>query len=116
MRNRSMDEEPNRIEVVTHVYDASRATGDEDLQEEVAEEEEEEFDPLKAFLPQGYSYAEQGPLSLKDAEKVKQECLKNLKQRLVERKEIIENRLLDEQNDLETKHTTFQRQKDQMDP
>ena len=79
MRNRSMDEEPNRIEVVTHVYDASRAPGDEDLQEEVAEEEEEEFDPLKAFLPQGYSYAEQGPLSLKDAEKVKQECLKNLK-------------------------------------
>ena len=116
MRNRSMDEEPNRIEVVTHVYDASRATGDEDLQEEVEEEEEEEFDPLKAFLPQGYSLTESGPLSLKDAEKVKNECLKNLKQRLVERKLIIENRLLEQQHELETKHTTFQRQKDQMEP
>merc|ERR1712086_1222938 len=72
--------------------------------------------PLKAFLPAGYNYVEKGPLSQKDAERVKQDCLKNLKQRLVERKEIIENRLLDEQNDLETKHTTFQRQKDQMDP
>merc|ERR1719198_378046 len=79
MRIRSIDEEPNRIEVVTHVYDASRAKGDEDLKEEVQEEEEEEFDPLKAFLPQGYSYADKGPLTQKEAEKVKQDCLKNLK-------------------------------------
>jgi len=116
MRIRSIDEEPNRIEVVTHVYDASRAKGDEDLKEEVQEEEAEEFDPLKAFLPAGYSYADKGPLVQKDAEKVKQDCLKNLKFRLVERKDIIEQRLYEQQHELETRHTTFQRQKDQMDP
>jgi len=47
---------------------------------------------------------------------VKNECLKNLKQRLIERKEIIEHRLYEQQSHLEMEHTKFQRQKDQMDP
>jgi len=118
MRIRSIDEEPNRIEVVTHVYDASRAKGSDDVKEEVQEEEEyrAEFDPLKAFLPANYSFSEKGPLSQRDAEKVKSDCLRNLKQRLVERKDIIENRLYEQQSHLEAEHTKFQRQKDQMDP
>jgi len=115
MRIRSIDEEPNRIEVITHVYDASRTKGDE-VVEEVHEEEEEEFDPLKAFLPVGYSYTDRGPLTQKEAEKVKADCLKNLKTRLVERKEIIEKRLYDHQKTLEERHNAFQRQKDQLDP
>jgi len=68
-------------------------------------EEEEEFDPLKAFLPAGYSFADKGPLSQKEAEKVKQDCLRNLKERLVERKEIIEQQLYEQQHELETRHT-----------
>merc|ERR1712166_1508769 len=81
MRNRHMDEED--IDVVTHVYDA-----------------------LKPFLPHDYSG---GELELKQAEKVKSECLKNLKQRLVERKEIIEARLLGEQSELDQKRQQFNR-------
>ena len=42
--------------------------------------------------------------------------LKNMKIRLVERKEIIEQRFYDRQHDLEQRHTAFQRQKDQLDP
>jgi len=116
MKYRSIEEEPNRIEVVTHVYDASRAKGDDDVKEEAQEEEEEEFDPLKAFLPANYSAAEHGPLGQKDAERVKKDCLSNLKQRLVERKEIIENRLLEQQNELDRTKQTFARTKDQLDP
>lgn len=116
MKHRSIEEEPNRIDVVIHVYDASRAKGDEDIKEEAQEEEEEEFDPLKAFLPANYSYDEQGPLRKEDAERVKSDCLKNLKQRLVERKEIIENRLLEQQNELDRNKTTYARTKDQLEP
>jgi len=115
MRIRSIDEEPNRIEVVTHVYDASRAKGDEDIKEETQQEEEEVFDPLKAFLPPGYNYDDKGPLDQKVADKVKQDCLKSVKQRLMERKEIIETRLVEQQTDLEQRRIQFQRQKDQME-
>jgi len=113
---RQRDENPDRIEVERHVYDASMGKGSDDIKEEVQEEEEAEFDPLKAFLPNGYSFNEKGPLPKPSAEKVKNECLKNLKQRLIERKEIIEHRLYEQQSHLEMEHTKFQRQKDQMDP
>jgi len=71
------------------------------------------YDPLKPFLPHDYSG---GELELKQAEKVKSECLKNLKQRLVERKEIIEARLLGEQSELDQKRQQFNRQKESLDP
>jgi hypothetical protein len=111
MRNRHMDEED--IDVVTHVYDASRNMGDEDQKDEEEDPEEEVYDPLKPFLPHDYSG---GELELKQAEKVKSECLKNLKQRLVERKEIIEARLLGEQSELDQKRQQFNRQKESLDP
>eukprot|EP00656_Telonema_subtile_P046502 TRINITY_DN5297_c0_g4_i5.p1 TRINITY_DN5297_c0_g4~~TRINITY_DN5297_c0_g4_i5.p1 ORF type:complete len:316 (-),score=115.84 TRINITY_DN5297_c0_g4_i5:159-1106(-) len=111
MRNRSHDED--KIEVVTHVYDASRNINEEANKEEEEEQEEETYDPLKPFLPPNYTG---GELELKAAEKVKSECLRNLKQRLVERKEIIEERLLTEQSELELKRQTFNRQKDSLDP
>eukprot|EP00658_Telonema_sp_P-2_P038345 TRINITY_DN27539_c0_g1_i3.p1 TRINITY_DN27539_c0_g1~~TRINITY_DN27539_c0_g1_i3.p1 ORF type:complete len:214 (-),score=91.83 TRINITY_DN27539_c0_g1_i3:96-737(-) len=111
MRNRNHDED--KIEVVTHVYDASRNLNAEESKEEETEQVEEQYDPLKPFLPPNFVGDE---LDLKTAEKVKGECLRNLKQRLVERKEIIEQRLLDEQSELELKRQTFNRQKDSLDP
>jgi len=111
MRNRYMDEED--IDVVTHVYDASRNLNDEDQKEEDEDPEEEIYDPLKPFLPHDYSG---GELEMKQAEKVKTECLKNLKQRLVERKEIIEARLLTEQSELDQQRQQFNRQKESLDP
>merc|ERR1712146_749284 len=74
---------------------------------------EEGFDPLRPFLPPHW---DGGELELKVAEKVKNECLKNLKQRLMERKEIIENRLSNEQSELDLKRQTFNRQKESLDP
>jgi hypothetical protein len=90
----------------------AKADGGTAGREEAAEESVKKVDYLTPFL-QGVR--DPARLMRDEAERVRTECLKAMKKRLLDRADIIERRLVKEQAALAKKQATFQRNRDHME-
>eukprot|EP00741_Cyanophora_paradoxa_P015016 tig00020830_g14487.t1 len=108
--------EEQAIVLVISPYEVFRRKKDEKELSREAEAEAEaktEKDYLWAFLPDA---AKQGkPLNRDAALKVKDGCLKALKERLIERANIIQSRLDEENSNLLKRQNAYQRNRDHLD-
>ena len=87
-----------------------KATAEEDTSVEVSEEKDDrEVDYLTPFLPSGEAKTRA------EAETARDECLKSLKERLLERANIIQRRLDEENSQLTKKRNAFQRSRDHVE-
>ena len=96
------------------VYDTARSK----LAQQEDQEDDEEAVPhdyLTPFLPEPIGVHDE-PLSREDALQAREACLRALKDRLVERANIVQNRLDDENQALSKRQAAFQRNRDHMDP
>jgi hypothetical protein len=96
------------------VYDTARSK----LATEEEEDEDAEAVPhdyLTPFLQEPIGVNEP-PLSREDALQAREACLRSLKDRLVERANIVQSRLDDENQALSKRQAAFQRNRDHMDP
>ncbi|KAK9811814.1 hypothetical protein WJX72_010643 [[Myrmecia] bisecta] len=104
------ERQEKEIKLVTPYYDIVRETGG-DSDDEVEEEEATEANYLTPFLPPG---APAQVLTQQEALEVREKCLKALKDRLVERANIIQARHDEERATLNKRQANFQRDRDQM--
>jgi len=72
-------------------------------------------DYLTPYLPRQLS-ADAPPLSREESLKARDDCLRSLKDRLVERATIVQSRLDEENAALSKRQATFQRNRDHMEP
>jgi hypothetical protein len=96
------------------VYDTARSKlnmedDDDDGEDEVP------HDYLTPFLQEPIG-VDDDPLSREDALQAREACLRSLKDRLVERANIVQSRLDDENQALSKRQAAFQRNRDHMDP
>ena len=96
------------------VYDTARSKLN-------TEEEEDDGEPavphdyLTPFLQEPIGVTDP-PLTREDALQAREACLRSLKDRLVERANIVQSRLDDENQQLSKRQAAFQRNRDHMDP
>ena len=102
--------EEQNILLTTPYYDITRIKKEES-DEEKQEEEEVEHDFLSPFLP---SYINVRNLTREECFEVRDKCLKALKDRLIERANIIQARHDEETAALAKRQANFQRDRDQM--
>ena len=103
---------PRHLSVSAYDTGRSKLVLSHDETEEVAEVPR---DFLTPFLPRQLS-PEAPPLTREEALRVRDDCLRSLKDRLVERATIVQSRLDEENAALSKRQTTFQRNRDHMDP
>jgi hypothetical protein len=113
----SREKEEGNPELIASVYEttdaARQAVAKRNTQEETATvTKKKEFDYLTPYLPQDFD--PDVKLNREAAFKVKEACLKSLKERLIEKAGIIQQRLDDETQMLGKKQSAYQRDKDQM--
>jgi hypothetical protein len=97
------------------VYDTARSRLANQEEEDDPSASQIPHDYLTPFLPEPMAIDED-PLSRDEALQAREACLRSLKDRLVERANIIQSRLDEENAALSKKQATFQRNRDHMDP
>ena len=102
---------PQHLDV--SVYDTARSKLNTEQEEE--EEDEVPHDYLTPFLQEPIG-VDDDPLSREDALQAREACLRSLKDRLVERANIVQSRLDEENQALSKRQAAFQRNRDHMDP
>jgi len=118
MEARQKDEEDIQLEADMHDTIRKRiAEGGDDAGQDDKQELLEERDYLKPYLPQGYAPQDMSVRLLKDeAIGCKDEALLALKNRLIDRANIIQSRLDDENAILARRQAAFQRTRDHATP
>mmetsp|Transcript_46212 Transcript_46212/g.88190 ORF Transcript_46212/g.88190 Transcript_46212/m.88190 type:complete len:1493 (-) Transcript_46212:386-4864(-) len=109
VHQRNKDEQ--NIAQITPYYDVVRVKHDESDEEGTGEDDKVEHDYLSPFLPATVGGRQ---LTKDDALKVRENCLKALKDRLIERANIIQARHDEETAALAKRQTNFQRDRDNM--
>ena len=108
---KAREREEDKIVLVVSVYDTARNKLHEDLDKKEDVEEKVHHDYLTPFLsdPNERQLAREDALAARDA------CLRSLKDRLVERANIIQSRLDEENASLSKRQAAFQRNRDHME-
>lgn len=109
IRTRRREEE--LVEIVRPIFDTARERRAEDKAAEAKDEPEEEVagnqvDYLTPFLQH---IADKNNLTRDEAQRARDACLKSLKDRVLERANIIQNRLNEENSKLSKRQATYQR-------
>jgi len=97
------------------VYDTARSRLANQEEEEDPDADKVPHDFLTPFLADPIGVNDE-PLSREEALQAREACLRSLKDRLVERANIVQSRLDDENAALSKKQAAFQRNRDHMDP
>eukprot|EP00210_Caulerpa_lentillifera_P006016 g5750.t1 len=99
------------VKLRTPYYDAFRDSTSLEFDDEKDTAIQEESDSLRAFMPKGST---DEVLSKNEALLVRERCLRALKERLIERANIMQTRLEEETTSLNKSMASYQRDKDQM--
>jgi len=103
-----LDQEGKDVRLEKTIYDLAQEQKDEDLEKE--DEVDEKMDKNKVDYLSPFLAQYKGTLNYRDALSAKAECLAALKERLLERANIIQQHLDEENTKLNTKRTQFKRQ------
>lgn len=116
LSQRRADEE--EIVVVQPIFETAGEKRDEEKTVETEEEREDEKDRRQVdyLTPFLQNISDLKSITREDAQKVREACLKALKDRLLERVNIIQNRLNDENTKLAKQQAAFQRNQRDNDP
>lgn len=109
---RTRQNQEQNLTLETPYYDIVRIKAEESEEEE-EERTEAMYDYLSPFLPPLIGMAQ---LNRDQSLEVREKCLKALKDRLIERANIIQARLDEESSALGKRQQNFQRDRDQMSP
>lgn len=101
--------------LLVSVYDTARSKLNTQQTDDDADAEQVPHDYLTPFLPEPIGVNDP-PLSREEALAAREACLRSLKDRLVERANIVQSRLDDENATLSKRQAAFQRNRDHMDP
>ena len=109
--------EEEEVIVDQPVFETAGKKGEEKKEEEKAEEREDEKDRRQLdYLTPFLQNIDPKSMSREDAQKVREACMKALKDRLLERANIIQNRLNEENSALAKTQANFQRNQRENDP
>lgn len=107
----SLERERHGVQLIKDIYDVayeqSKQVDSQGDKEEDEKDQRGQEDFLSPFLAQ---YGSGKPLTKHQAQQIKEECLGQLKERLLERANIIQAHLDEEQNQLHVRQTMFKRQ------
>jgi len=106
---------PVPAHLTVSVYDTARSRLANAEEEEDPDADKVPHDYLTPFLSDPIGVNDE-PLSREEALQAREACLRSLKDRLVERANIVQSRLDDENAALSKKQAAFQRNRDHMDP